>query len=558
MRRIPLPVLVSASLVVAIVVTAAAAATLRSHVPDPRLPSARTAAFRSQAVGGTIHLQVLLPPGYGDGQLRYPVIYFLHGLPASARTYRGADFLRTALGRLRRRAILVAPQGARDGDSDPEYLDWGPGRNWETSVAKELPAYVDSHFRTIPNRRARAVVGLSAGGYGAVSLALHHLDDFSVVESWSGYFHPTNPAGTAPLRLGTGERDRRADVHQAVRTLHRAFRRRPTYFAFYVGRDDQRFRDENVALDRELTRAGVPHRFAIYPGAHDSSVWAAHARGWLGLALRRLVRPQAAALPGFTKIMSGPGGGTVWRGRIPNRAVPSDTRSSAVYLPPYFNQGARYPIVYLLHGFPGSPSGFYDSLHLAAVADGLIARGRIRPFIAVMPVAGRTNGPRAADEWAGVWERHLVHDVVPWATAHLPVLPDQSAHVIGGISAGAFGAVDIALRHPGLFGVVESWSGYFHPFRDGPLATAGPQELDRHDPVRLARRQAVRLRTEGVSFYLSTGFNHGGVMRRWTFDFARELRTLGIRTRTWASLRPDGGRYLRLQLPAALEFAFRR
>jgi enterochelin esterase-like enzyme len=514
--------------VVAIVVTAAAAATLRSHAPDPALPSVRTATVRSQPLRGTIDLQVLLPPGYGDGQLRYPVVYFLHGLPAAGRAYRGADFLRTALARLHRHAIVVVPQGVR------------PGRNREIAVAKELPAYVDSHFRTIPHRRARAVVGLSAGGYGAVSVALRHLGDFSVIEAW-------NPAGTAPVRLGTAER-----------TLRRAFQRRPTYFAFYVGRDDRRFRNENVALDRELTRAGVPHRFAIYPGAHDSGVWAAHARGWLSLALRRLVRPQAAALPGFTKITTGLGGGTVWRGRIPNRAVPSDTRMSAVYLPPYFNQGARYPIVYLLHGFPGSPSGFYDSLHLASVADGLIGRGRIRPFIAVMPVAGRTTGRRADDEWAGVWERHLVHDVVPWVTAHLPVLPDQSAHAIAGLSAGGFGAVDIALRHPGLFGVVESWSGYFHPYRDGPLAAAGPQELDRHDPVRLARRQAAPLRAQGVSFYLSTGFNHGGVMRRWTFDFARELRTLGIPTRTWASLRPDGGRYLRLQLPAALEFAFRR
>jgi enterochelin esterase-like enzyme len=558
LKRIPIPVLVSLTLIGVIAVTAAAAAALRSRVPDPRVPSERTAAFQSKAVRGTVHLLVLLPPGYADGQLRYPVVYFLHGLPASGGSYRGAEFLRAALARLRRHAILVAPQAARDGDSDPEYLDWGPGRNWETAVAQELPAYVDSHFRTIPHRRGRALVGLSAGGYGAVSLALHHLRDFSVIESWSGYFHPTNPSGTARLGLGSPERDRRADVHQAVRTLHRAFRHRATYFAFYVGREDARFRDENVALDRELTRAGVPHRFAIYPGAHGFSVWAAHAPAWLGTALRHLTAPQAAALPGFTKILTGPGGGTVWRGRIPNHLVTSDRRASAVYLPPYFNPQARYPVIYLLHGFPGSPSGFYDSLRLAQVADGLIGRGRIKPFVAVMPVAGRTTGARADEEWAGVWEQHLVSDVVPWTTAHLPVLPDPSAHAIAGLSAGGFGAVDIALRHPGLFGVVESWSGYFRPFRDGPLATADRRALAGHDPVRLARRESARLRAGGVSFFLSTGFNHGGVLRRWTFEFARELRSLGLATRLWASPRPDGGRYLRVQLPAALEFAFRR
>ena len=63
--------------------------------------------------------------------------------------------------------------------------DWGPGRNWETAIAKEVPAYVDGRFRTIADRRGRALVGLSAGGYGAVLVALHHLSDFSAVESWS-------------------------------------------------------------------------------------------------------------------------------------------------------------------------------------------------------------------------------------------------------------------------------------------------------------------------------------------------------------------------------------
>ena len=58
---------------------------------------------------------------------------------------------------------------------------------------------MDTHYRTIASRRARALVGVSAGGYGAVLLALHHLETYSVVESWSGYFHPTDPDGTSPL-----------------------------------------------------------------------------------------------------------------------------------------------------------------------------------------------------------------------------------------------------------------------------------------------------------------------------------------------------------------------
>jgi enterochelin esterase-like enzyme len=246
------------------------------------------ASFRSRALGGRLALAVYLPPGYRTGHKRYPVIYFLHGLPASPVAYRQVGFLARTLDGLRARAILVAPQGARDGDSDPEYLDWGPGRNWETAIAREVPAYVDRRFRTIANRRGRALVGLSAGGYGAVLLALHHLSDFSVVESWSGYQHPTNPAGTAPLDVGSTEANRRASAHTFVPQLRRAFRRRPTFFAFYVGKGDARFRADNERLNDELQAARVPHVFKLYPGAHEYRVWSTHARSWLALALEHL------------------------------------------------------------------------------------------------------------------------------------------------------------------------------------------------------------------------------------------------------------------------------
>jgi hypothetical protein len=72
----------------------------------------------------------------------------------------------------------------------------------------------------------------------------------------------------------------------------------------------------------------------------------------------------------------------------------------------------------------------------------------------------------------------------------------------------------------------------------------------------LVRREAALLRRRHVRFFLTTGFNHGGIFRRWTYDFARELRGLKLPYRLWASQTPDGGKYLRLQLPSALEFAF--
>lgn len=248
------------------------------------------------SLGGTMRAVVVLPRDYASSGERYPVITFLHGLPAAPFSYRGVGFLAQALDRVGGDAVIVAPQGARPGDTDPEYLDWGPGRNWETALSRDLRRYVDAHYRTLRDRRARAIIGLSAGGYGAMLVALHHLRDFAVVESWGGYFHPTDPSGTRPLDLGSAAANRHASAHALVASLRADERRRPTFVAFYVGRDDGRFRRENVTLDAELDTAGVAHVFHVYPGGHSTSVWQAHASDWLGLAVAHLTPASPATV----------------------------------------------------------------------------------------------------------------------------------------------------------------------------------------------------------------------------------------------------------------------
>jgi len=88
-----------------------------------------------------------------------------------------------------------------------------------------------------------------------------------------------------------------------------------------------------------------------------------------GVVVATHARAAPRALPpSFAHIRSGPGGGTIWIGRIPNAEVPADRRLSAVYLPPQVSREARYPLVVVLHGLPGSPSSIYDSLRFATVA----------------------------------------------------------------------------------------------------------------------------------------------------------------------------------------------
>jgi len=216
------------------------------------------------------------------------VVYFLHGLPAAPGAFRTV-FPEATLSELRRHALVVAPQGTKRPDADDEYLDLGPGRDWETAISNELPEYVDSHFRTIANRRGRAIIGISAGGYGALAIGLHHLGTYSVIESWSGYGEPTNAAGTQVRDLGSAKANQRASVHAAASSLRRAFLAHPTFLGFFVGASDTRFRDENVRLDHELKAAGVPHAFEVYAGGHTQSLWSRHARQWLDLALDRLL-----------------------------------------------------------------------------------------------------------------------------------------------------------------------------------------------------------------------------------------------------------------------------
>jgi hypothetical protein len=257
-------------------------------------------------------------------------------------------------------------------------------------------------------------------------------------------------------------------------------------------------------------------------------------------------------VPGFTLERFGPDGGTIWQGHIPNREV-HDPRLSDVYLPPNYSSTHRYRVVYFLHGFWGDPSSFVHGMHFADAADTQIASGRAAPFIGVMPPGGPMT-KMTSDEWAGVWETYVVHDVIPWVDSHLPA--NASSRAIAGLSAGGYGAVDIGLRYPQLFDTLESWAGYFHPFRDGPFLNASRAVLDAHDPTLLVQHEAAQLRRRNTRFFLSTGRSgHGAVAARWTFEFADLLTRLHLSHRLWVLPARYRGHLYRTQLPVAIDYA---
>ncbi len=251
------------------------------------LPRTMTVACRSPSLGGSLPAQVYLPAGYAATGTRYPVIYFLHGLPAGPSSYTENAFVASALAAAHQRAIVVAPQGARSDNDDREYLDWSPKENWSAAIAADLPRCIDGRFHTIAGRYGRALMGLSAGGYGAFNIGLRNLAEFGAVEAWSGYFVATDPSGDRVLDLGSAQANDDATVPRGA-DLRAELQTFPSLIGFYVGNQDSRFLTMNEQFDASLRQNGIAHIFHIYQGGHSGALWAAHAPAWLTWALNYL------------------------------------------------------------------------------------------------------------------------------------------------------------------------------------------------------------------------------------------------------------------------------
>lgn len=122
------------------------------------------------------HVSVYLPPSYGRGARRYPVIYLLHGIADSRRTwltYIGVQGIldRAIAARRIPEAIVVMPD-AGNIYGGGFYRDSPVSGGWETYIADDLVHYVDAHYRTLARAGGRAVVGWSMGGYGAIHIAM--------------------------------------------------------------------------------------------------------------------------------------------------------------------------------------------------------------------------------------------------------------------------------------------------------------------------------------------------------------------------------------------------
>jgi enterochelin esterase-like enzyme len=127
---------------------------------------------------------ILLPKSYDTSQARYPVVYLFHG----GGQDHTAFMARTAFAPMARRHEFIVVMPA----ADRSYSALGPeaqGR-YHDYVAVDLVDYVDSHYRTIPNKAHRAIAGLSMGGRIATMTGLTHAERFGAVGAFSPALRP--------------------------------------------------------------------------------------------------------------------------------------------------------------------------------------------------------------------------------------------------------------------------------------------------------------------------------------------------------------------------------
>jgi enterochelin esterase-like enzyme len=158
-----------------------------------------------------------------------------------------------------------------------------------------------------------------------------------------------------------------------------------------------------------------------------------------------------------------------------------------VFLPAGYGQTRRrYPVFYLLHGDPGGPANFVDFGDIGTRLDNLISRHLASPMLLVFP-DGRIDGSSFSDsEWAdsrrGAYGS-LVLNVVSSVDHRFATIGTRQARVIGGLSEGAFGATNLALRHLPVFSGLQGWSGYYVAERTGVFARAPKAELAANSPL---------------------------------------------------------------------------
>jgi enterochelin esterase-like enzyme len=268
--------------------------------PPPRSPSSATLVRRGPArtpagasahhpgvsnidtlwIGGR-HVNVYVPAIYDTNPGRtFPVLYFLHGYPGNYGQWLGSGAQLSgvldqmiASGQMPP-VIAVQPDGNGTALADCEWGDDAHGDRVERWLTTQVVPGLDSRYRTL-GAHYRGIAGLSAGGFAAVNIAIHHPDLFRWAASYSGYFTArTDIFGSlAPAN----------SPDQTASQLAAALRM-PLFIG--VGDTDREYLDAHHRFVQQLQGLGwAPLQSEVVAGGHGWEAWRAEmvdSLRWLG------------------------------------------------------------------------------------------------------------------------------------------------------------------------------------------------------------------------------------------------------------------------------------
>lgn len=234
--------------------------------------------YYSSILGKQTTAQVILPE---VGEPPFSTFYLLHGWSDDSTMW----LRRTRVEWLVRNLplVVVMPDGYKSG-----YAKAETGPDFTAHIGVELPSFIEKHFHVRPERSARAIGGLSMGGYGALRIGLTYPDRFCSANSFSGAVGWGNWTADGPesplmrkryeeigpeleLIFGKSPRGTNHDLVHLGARLARAGATLPEIL-IDCGTEDFLVED-NRHFHAAWTAAGVPHLYREFPGAHDWDYW---------------------------------------------------------------------------------------------------------------------------------------------------------------------------------------------------------------------------------------------------------------------------------------------
>jgi S-formylglutathione hydrolase FrmB len=229
-----------------------------------------TVEIHSNAMNKTRKCVVITPGNNKKDKVVYPTVYLLHGFGGSYSNWvirvpqlkaYADDY----------KVILVFP----DGEFGSWYFDSpvDSTMRYETYITKELPAYIDAHYPTIKDRKARAITGLSMGGHGGLFLGFRHAGYFGACGSMSGalVIERITKGYQVEKRLGDTSNKQLYREYSIMKQMEQ-YPKDSIAIIIDCGTEDYII-EMSRAAHAKLLSLKIPHDYTERPGKHDWKYW---------------------------------------------------------------------------------------------------------------------------------------------------------------------------------------------------------------------------------------------------------------------------------------------